>query len=214
VDRDNIFFVAQRPKSGRGRLIFEVATSHTHTHTHTQTRPVGLLWTSDQLVAEAATYTTHNTHKRRTSMPSAGFETAVTTIKRLQTYTSDRTATGICRDNFTFTISDRRTNCKPGTLANAATDLSAEILPLMKQFAFEHVLILFHRWSAVISFKVLLNHILCTVNRNGNALHSWLVLLSFMHVGFFWIHIDSYAKISEVCKFTVAHEEQYILLWV
>ena len=35
----------------------------------TYTNPVGLIWTSDQLVAEASTYKTHNKHKRRTSMP-------------------------------------------------------------------------------------------------------------------------------------------------
>jgi hypothetical protein len=61
------------------------------THTHT----VGLLCTRDQLVAETATYTTHNKHKRRKSIPSAGFETAVPEIKWLQTYALDRTATEI-----------------------------------------------------------------------------------------------------------------------
>jgi hypothetical protein len=49
---------------------------------------VRLLWTSDQLVTEAATYTAYNKHKRRTSMPSAGFELAYT-------HTLDRTVTGI-----------------------------------------------------------------------------------------------------------------------
>jgi len=47
---------------------------------------------SDQLVAEAGTYTTHN---RRTSMYSAGFETAIPAMEHLQTYALDRTATGI-----------------------------------------------------------------------------------------------------------------------
>jgi len=32
---------------------------NTHTHTHTHIHTVGLLCTSDQLVTEAATYTTH-----------------------------------------------------------------------------------------------------------------------------------------------------------
>jgi hypothetical protein len=49
--------------SGLGRLIGEVSSSHTIRHT--LTAPVGLLWTSDQLVSEAATHTTHNKHKRR-----------------------------------------------------------------------------------------------------------------------------------------------------
>ena len=43
-------------------------------------RPIGLaglLWTSDQPVAETATYTKHNKHKRWTSMPSVVFELAI-----------------------------------------------------------------------------------------------------------------------------------------
>ena len=43
-----MFSVAQRPKPGPVRLLLR-SLDHTHTHTH----PVGLLWTSDQLVAEA-----------------------------------------------------------------------------------------------------------------------------------------------------------------
>jgi hypothetical protein len=54
--------------------------------THRHTAPVGLLRTSDQLVAEAAIYTTHNKHKRRTATSSVGFEPAVLRIKRPQTY--------------------------------------------------------------------------------------------------------------------------------
>ena len=49
---------------------------HTHTHTH-KTHTVGQLWTGDKLVAEGATYTTHSKHKGRTSISSAGFETAL-----------------------------------------------------------------------------------------------------------------------------------------
>jgi len=57
--------VAQQTKSGLDRLVVEVSRSHTIRHTHTH--QLGLLWTSDQPVAEAATYTTH---KRPTSVPS------------------------------------------------------------------------------------------------------------------------------------------------
>ena len=66
-------FVAQRPNSGLGHLFFcgfEIIRNRTHTQ-------AGLLWTSDQLVAEAATYTSHNISKRRTSVPSAGLEPAI-----------------------------------------------------------------------------------------------------------------------------------------
>jgi hypothetical protein len=50
-----IFSEAQEPNVGLGRLFIDVSRSHTIRHTH----PVGLLSTSDQLVAEATTYTTH-----------------------------------------------------------------------------------------------------------------------------------------------------------
>jgi len=57
---------------------------------HTDT--VGLLCTSDRLIAEAANFTTHNKRNRRTPMPSAEFEPAIPAMRRLQTYTLDRTA--------------------------------------------------------------------------------------------------------------------------
>jgi hypothetical protein len=88
-----IFFsAAQQPKLGLGRLIVEVSRSHIIRHTH----PVGLLWTSDQLDAEAATYTTHNRHKRRTSMTPEEFEPTIPANERPQTHTLDCTTTGIC----------------------------------------------------------------------------------------------------------------------
>jgi len=70
-------------KSNLGSLIVEVSISqtikHTHPHTniHRHVHPVRLLSLSDQKVAEAATYTPHNKSKRRTTMPSAGFETPI-----------------------------------------------------------------------------------------------------------------------------------------
>jgi hypothetical protein len=76
---------------GGGCLIFEVSISHIIRHT----QPVTILLTSDQLVAEAANYTTRNKHNKRTSMPSAGFEPAIPATQRLQTYVFDHTATGV-----------------------------------------------------------------------------------------------------------------------
>jgi hypothetical protein len=89
--------VTQQPKSGLGGLIARLWGTHTHTRTHTRARrhPVELLWTSDQPVAEAATYTTHNEPNIRKTMSLAGFELAMTTIKRLRTYALDRKNTGI-----------------------------------------------------------------------------------------------------------------------
>jgi hypothetical protein len=57
---------------------------------------VGLLWMSDQPHIETCLYlTTHNTHKRQTSIPPVVFEPAIPATERLQTHTQDRTATGI-----------------------------------------------------------------------------------------------------------------------
>ena len=38
---------------------------------------VGLLWTSDQSVADTSTWQTHHTHNGQPSMPPAGFEPAI-----------------------------------------------------------------------------------------------------------------------------------------
>ena len=82
-----LFLLEIQLSLGLGRLITEVSRSHTIRHTqHTHTaHSVGLLWTSDHLVAEAATNTTHNNHKGRTSTPSAGHEPAILEIKWLNT---------------------------------------------------------------------------------------------------------------------------------
>jgi hypothetical protein len=45
--------------------------------------------------------TTHNTHKRLTSMPPSGFESAISASERRQTYALDRAATAIGCWNFT-----------------------------------------------------------------------------------------------------------------
>jgi hypothetical protein len=82
--------VAHHPNSGPGRLIAEVCRSHT-----LDMQSVGLLWTSDQSVAEAATYTTHNKGKGRTFKPSSGFESAIPAVRRRQTYVLDRAVTGL-----------------------------------------------------------------------------------------------------------------------
>jgi len=88
--------VVQQPKSLLGRLTVEVSTSRTirstRVHTHTHTRALGLLWTRNQVVAAAATYTTHNKYEWRTSMRSVWFEPAIPELKWVQAYSLDRTA--------------------------------------------------------------------------------------------------------------------------
>jgi hypothetical protein len=85
--------VAQQPNSGLGRLILQVPIPHTIRHTH----PVGLLWTSDQFVAEAVTFA-NTQHSQETDIHApAGFETIIpaSASQRPQTHASDRAATGI-----------------------------------------------------------------------------------------------------------------------
>ena len=52
--------MAQQSNSGLDLLMFEISGSHT-----IRQPTDGLLWASDQLVAEAGTYTTQNKDKRR-----------------------------------------------------------------------------------------------------------------------------------------------------
>jgi hypothetical protein len=73
--------------------------------TYTVRHTVGLLWTSDQPVAEASTYT--GQHKRQTSMSRAGFEPAIPATKRPQTYALDRAVTGIGLFNYILSQTSR-----------------------------------------------------------------------------------------------------------
>lgn len=57
----------------QGYLVDEDSTSHTFRHTH----EIEILRTSGEPVAQAATYTIHDKHKRRTTMSSVGFELRV-----------------------------------------------------------------------------------------------------------------------------------------
>ena len=78
------YFGARQPNSGPVRLIFRFLN-----HTIRHTDPVGLLRTSDQTIAEAATYKTQNKHNIRTFMPSAGFEPVIQAAADLHLRTHD-----------------------------------------------------------------------------------------------------------------------------
>jgi len=62
--------------------------------TQLDTNPVELPLTGDQFFKGAANYTTHNKHKRRKSMLSAGFKPAIPAIERPLIYALGSTATG------------------------------------------------------------------------------------------------------------------------
>ena len=72
--------MARQAKPDLVCLNFYVSRSHIIRYTHM----VVLLWKSDQLVADAATYTMNNKAKRSTSMSLAGFELTIPAIKKLQ----------------------------------------------------------------------------------------------------------------------------------
>ena len=79
--------MAQQPPVGQGLLIQEDSLSHSDIP-----QSVGLLWTSDQLVAE--TFAWQHKTRRHTSMFPVEFEPTVSAGERPQIYASDRVATG------------------------------------------------------------------------------------------------------------------------
>ena len=63
---------------------------------------VGLLWTRFRPVVDYLT--PHNTHKRQTNMPPAGFEPAIPAIDRPQTLVFERSATYFFDTHFIVTL--------------------------------------------------------------------------------------------------------------
>jgi len=72
----------------QGLLIVEISRSHSDTP-----HSVGLLWRSDRPVAA------HNTRKRQTFMPPAGFEPAIPASELQQTHALERDTTEIGTEN-------------------------------------------------------------------------------------------------------------------
>jgi hypothetical protein len=83
--------MARQPLGGLGRLIFRGFTITLFRHTTFGRTPLdeGPARRRDLYV------TTHNTHKRQTSMPSVGFEPTIPVSERPQTHALDHKATGI-----------------------------------------------------------------------------------------------------------------------
>jgi len=80
-----VFCVSFRKMYCKRNVLFEGFISYNYTHTHTQTHTSSRTTpTSDQFVAQTATYTTHYKHNRQKSMHSAGFEPAIAEINQLQ----------------------------------------------------------------------------------------------------------------------------------
>jgi len=90
VELNSFSFLAQKALVGQDLPTVETSRSHSDTP-----HLVGILWTSDQAWSRDLYLTTHNTHKRQTSTPSAGIETVIRASKRPQPHAIDITATGI-----------------------------------------------------------------------------------------------------------------------
>jgi hypothetical protein len=79
------------PLGGLGRLIFRGFTITLFRHTTVGRTPL-----DEEPARRRDLYlTTHNTHKRQTSMPPVGFKPTILVSERPKTHVLDRTATGI-----------------------------------------------------------------------------------------------------------------------
>jgi hypothetical protein len=77
---------------GLGLLV----SSRFHDHTHWRHTTVGRTPLDEGPARRRDLYlTTHNSHKRQTSMPPVGFESTILVSERPKTHALDRTATGI-----------------------------------------------------------------------------------------------------------------------
>jgi hypothetical protein len=85
----DFFFWLNSPPVGQGLLIIQDSRSYSRHIT------LGRTPLDEWLTRRRDLYlTTHNTHNRQTSMPPVGFEPAIPSSKRLQSYALDRAATG------------------------------------------------------------------------------------------------------------------------
>ena len=96
--------MAQRPPVGQGFLIIEASRSHSGTP-----HSVGLLWTSDQLVAETSTWQHTTLTTDRHPCPPAGFEPTIPASWRPQTHALDHAATGTGHEAITVLRKQQQT---------------------------------------------------------------------------------------------------------
>ena len=101
-----MYFNGSTVLMGLGFLIVnEVSRSHIHTHTTLNSTPLD----EGSDCRKDLYLTTHNTHTRRTSMPRAGFESAIPASKQPKTYVLGRVAIGTGKSNICYQLTARRT---------------------------------------------------------------------------------------------------------
>jgi hypothetical protein len=92
VNYKSFFSMARQPYLGLGLLV----SSRFHDHTHLRHNTVGRTPLDEESARRRDLYlTSHNTHKRQTSMPPVGFDPTIPASERPKTHVLDRTATGI-----------------------------------------------------------------------------------------------------------------------
>jgi hypothetical protein len=77
------FYMVQQPLVVQGLFIIEASRSHSYRHTALSRTPLDE-WSARR---RELYLTTHNTHKRQTSMPLAGFEPTISASERPQFHT-------------------------------------------------------------------------------------------------------------------------------
>jgi hypothetical protein len=100
IPRKSIFLIAWLPLVAKALLIVESSRSHSR-HTTLGRTPLDE-WSARR---RDLYLTTHNTHKRQTSMPPAGFESAIPASELPQTHALDGAATGIGSKVYSFCLS-------------------------------------------------------------------------------------------------------------
>jgi len=85
-------------RGGLGLLLFDFSRSHLIRHSTIGRSSPDECWVR----CRDLYLTTHNTHKRQTSMPLAGFETAISESELPHTHTLDHGATGIGAASINF----------------------------------------------------------------------------------------------------------------
>jgi hypothetical protein len=84
--------MVRQPYMGLGLLV----SSRFHGHTHLRQTTVGRTPLDEGPARRRDLYlTTHNTHKRQTSIPPVGFEPTILVSERTKTHALERMATGI-----------------------------------------------------------------------------------------------------------------------
>jgi hypothetical protein len=102
--------MAQQPLVGQGLFNIEASLSHSFRHTTLDRIPLDE-WSARR---RDLYLTTHNIHKRQTSITSAGFEPAIPASKQPQTHALDRAANEILQfDAYNFSQYHRRYTTTP-----------------------------------------------------------------------------------------------------